>query len=197
MVSSKDLSRCWGEKDPTMQDYHDNEWGVPLHDDLRLFELIVLEGAQAGLSWSTILKRRENYRKAFDFFDPTIVSTYNEQKTEDLLNDPGIIRNRRKIKSAINNAKKFIIIQDEYGSFDNYIWGFVNKRPIINNFETWEELKLETNLSREISKDLKNRGFSFMGPVIVYAFMQSIGIVNDHLVSCFRWEEINEKYSQR
>lgn len=197
MVSSKDLSRCWGEKDPTMQDYHDNEWGVPLHDDLRLFELIVLEGAQAGLSWSTILKRRENYRKAFDFFDPTIVSTYNEQKTEDLLNDPGIIRNRRKIKSAINNAKKFIIIQDEYGSFDNYIWGFVNKRPIINNFETWEELKPETNLSREISKDLKNRGFSFMGPVIVYAFMQSIGIVNDHLVSCFRWEEINEKYSQR
>jgi DNA-3-methyladenine glycosylase I len=197
MVSSKDLSRCWGEKDPTMQDYHDNEWGVPLHDDLRLFELIVLEGAQAGLSWSTILKRRENYRKAFDFFDPTIVSTYNEQKTEDLLNDPGIIRNRRKIKSAINNAKKFIIIQDEYGSFDNYIWGFVNKRPIINNFETWEELKPETNLSREISKDLKNRGFSFMGPVIVYAFMQSIGIVNDHLVSCFRWKEINEKYSQR
>jgi DNA-3-methyladenine glycosylase I len=197
MVSSKDLSRCWGEKDPTMQDYHDNEWGVPLHDDLRLFELIVLEGAQAGLSWSTILKRRENYRKAFDFFDPTIVSTYNEQKTEDLLNDPGIIRNRRKIKSAINNAKKFIIIQDEYGSFDNYIWGFVNKRPMINNFETWEELKPETNLSREISKDLKNRGFSFMGPVIVYAFMQSIGIVNDHLVSCFRWKEINEKYSQR
>ncbi len=175
-----------------MRDYHDREWGVPLHDDNKLYELIVLEGAQAGLSWSTILRRRGNYRRAFDYFIPLIVSSYEEEKVEDLLGNPGIIRNRKKIESAINNAKKFILIQEEYGSFDSYIWRFVNRKPIINNFKSWEEVKPVTNLSKEISKDLKSRGFSFMGPTIAYAFMQSIGMVNDHLVSCFRWAEINQ-----
>jgi DNA-3-methyladenine glycosylase I len=175
-----------------MRDYHDREWGVPLHDDNKLYELIVLEGAQAGLSWSTILKRRENYRRAFDYFDPLIVSSYEEEKVEDLLGNSGIIRNRKKIESTINNAKKFMLIQEEYGSFDSYIWRFVNGKPIINNFKSWEEVKPMTNLSKEISKDLKSRGFSFIGPTIAYAFMQSIGMVNDHLVSCFRWAEINQ-----
>jgi len=192
MPSCNGLIRCWGNNDPLMREYHDKEWGVPLHDDNKLYELIVLEGAQAGLSWSTILKRRENYRRAFDFFDPKIVSAYKEEKVEDLLGNPGIIRNRRKIESAINNAKKFILIQEEFGSFDTYIWRFVNSKPIINNFKSWEEVKPMTNLSKEISKDLKIREFSFMGPTIVYAFMQSIGMVNDHLVSCFRWKQINQ-----
>lgn len=191
MSSCNGLIRCWGDNDPLMRDYHDKEWGVPLHDDNKLYELIVLEGAQAGLSWSTILRRRENYRRAFDFFDPKIVSAYEEEKVKDLLCNPGIIRNRKKIESAINNAKKFIHIQEEFGSFDSYIWKFVCMKPIINNFKSWEEVKPITNLSKEISKDLKSRGFSFMGPTIVYAFMQSIGIVNDHLVNCFRWTEIN------
>lgn len=195
MLGDKWVSRCWGGEDPIMRDYHDKEWGVPLHDENKLYELIVLEGAQAGLSWSTILKRRENYRSAFDFFDPRIVSAYGEEKIKELISNSGIIRNRKKIESAINNAKRFIQVQEEFGSFDSFIWGFVNMDPIIHNFKSWEELEPTTSLSTEISKDLKSRGFSFVGPTIVYAFMQSIGMVNDHLVSCFRWKEINQMYS--
>ena len=166
--------------------YHDEEWGVEVHDDRKLFEMLILEGAQAGLSWSTVLKKRENYRKAFDKFDYEKISRYDEGKIKELLNNAGIIRNKLKIKSAIRNAKVFLEIQKEFGSFDKYIWKFVNFKQIDNKFKSMEEIPASTELSDKISKDLKKRGMNFVGTTIIYAYLQSIGIVNDHQVDCFR-----------
>jgi DNA-3-methyladenine glycosylase I len=180
----------WDDIDDIMVRYHDEEWGIPKRDDRRLFEDLVLDGAQAGLSWSTILNKRENYRKAFDNFDPVKVAAYDEAKIEELLQNPGIVRNRQKVNSAVKNAKAFLKIQEEFGSFDAYIWGFVGGTPIQNERQSMSELPAKTELSEEISKDLKNRGFNFVGPTIVYAFMQAVGLVNDHTVDCFRYREI-------
>ena len=177
--------RCTWAKDDLNIEYHDNEWGIPQHRDRVLFEFLVLEGAQAGLSWSTILKRRDGYRKAFSNFDPLKVSKYTSKHVEKLLDNPEIIRNRLKITSVINNAKHFLEIQKEFNSFDNYIWNFVNHKPIINNFKKLSDLPVSTNISEKMSNDLRNRGFNFVGPTICYAFMQAVGMVNDHTVDCF------------
>lgn len=177
--------RCVWAKDDLNIEYHDNEWGIPQHDDGKLFEFLVLEGAQAGLSWSTILKRREGYRKAFSNFDPLKVSKYTAKHIEKLLDNPEIIRNRLKINSAINNAKHFLKIQEEFGSFDKYVWSFVNYKPIINNFKKLSDLPVSTPISEKMSKDLRNLGFNFVGPTICYAFMQAVGMVNDHTIDCF------------
>jgi DNA-3-methyladenine glycosylase I len=174
--------------------YHDTEWGVPLHDDRLLFEFLVLEGAQAGLSWLTVLKKRENYRKAFDDFDPEKVANYGDEKIKTLLTDQGIIRNRRKIEGAVINARAFHEVHSSFGSFDQYIWGFVNGRPIHNRWKSIDQVPAETKESKELSVDLKKRGFTFVGPTICYAFMQAVGMVNDHLVNCFRHEEIKRMY---
>jgi DNA-3-methyladenine glycosylase I len=183
--------RCgWGTNDPEMLRYHDEEWGAPIHDDRRLFEMLVLEGAQAGLSWSTILHRREHYRRALDGFDPAKVAAYAEKDVERLLGEPGVIRNRRKIESAVNNARRLLEVQREFGSFDAYIWGFVGGRPRVNRFTSFREMPAETEESRAMSADLKRRGFSFVGPTICYAYMQSVGMVNDHLVACYRHREL-------
>jgi len=188
-------ARCdWCGNDPLYVQYHDEEWGVPVHDDRKHFEFLVLEGAQAGLSWITILKRREGYRRAFDDFDPVKVASYDDRKVEALLQDTGIIRNRQKVKSAINNARAFLAVQEEFGTFDRYIWSFVDGKPIVNRFKTLAELPAETPLSLKLSKDLKQRGFSFVGPTIMYAHMQAIGMVNDHVVSCFRYRELVEQH---
>lgn len=185
------MERCpWPGKDEMYIKYHDEEWGVPVHDDRKHFEFLVLEGAQAGLSWATILKRRENYRKAYDNFDPAKVAKYDETKVAELLANAGIIRNRKKIESSINNARLFLEVQKEFGSFDNYIWSFVDHKPVINSWKTLSELPAKTELSDRISKDLKKRGFSFVGSTIIYAHIQAIGLVNDHLVSCFRYREL-------
>jgi DNA-3-methyladenine glycosylase I len=176
----------WPSGDSLMITYHDSEWGMPVHDDNKWFEHIVLDGAQAGLSWKTILHRREGYRRAFAGFDPVIVAGYDDKKFSELLNDEGIIRNRLKIKSAINNAKAFLKIQREYGRFDNYIWSFTGGKTVVNRWKSLAEMPARTPLSDIISKDLKRRGFTFVGSTICYAFMQAAGIVNDHLVHCFR-----------
>jgi DNA-3-methyladenine glycosylase I len=182
--------RCpWAKEDPLLIEYHDNEWGNPVHDDNLLFEFLVLEGAQAGLSWVTVLKKRENYREAFDNFNPVKISDYNEEKIEELMTNPGIIRNRRKILSAVTNAKAVLKIQQEFNSFDKYIWQFVDEKPIQNKWKHTEDLPPFTAESENMSKDLKKRGFKFVGPTICYAFMQAVGMVNDHLVDCFRYEE--------
>ena len=182
----KDIIRCdWVNSDNKMQQYHDNEWGVPQHNDQKLFEMLTLEGAQAGLSWATILSRREGYRKAFKDFNVNLISKFTNKDIDRLMKDKGIIRNHLKIKSTISNAKAFIKVQREFHSFDNYIWSFTNKKTITNNFNKLNEVPAETILSYEISKDLKKKGFTFVGPTITYAFMQSIGIVNDHLNTCF------------
>lgn len=170
--------------------YHDREWGVPVHDEIKHFEFLMLEGAQAGLSWSIILRRREGYRKAFDAFDPALVAAYNKRKINALLRNPGIIRNRLKIESAVNNARCFLKVQEEFGSFDKYIWRFVNGRPKINHWKTLKQIKPVSKDSDTLSKDLKQRGFTFVGSTIMYAHMQAIGMVNDHLVSCFRHKEL-------
>jgi DNA-3-methyladenine glycosylase I len=184
-------SRCqWCEGDDLYIRYHDEEWGNPVHDDLKLFEFILLESAQAGLSWITILRKRENYRKAFDEFDPVKISQYNDEKIESLMQDKGLVRNRRKIESAVRNAKAFLEIQQEFGSFDRYIWEYVGNKTIINHFVRLDKVPAKTELSELISKDLKKRGFNFVGPVIVYAFMQAIGMVNDHLTECYRYKEL-------
>ena len=184
-------TRCpWAGDDPLYIRYHDEEWGIPAHDDNHLFEMLILEGAQAGLSWSTILKKRENYRHAFDGFDPVKVAAYGEEKIQSLLNDPGIVRNRRKVRSAVQNAQATLAIQREFGSFDAYIWQFVGGQPIHNAWELLADLPAQTPTSKAISADLKKRGFNFVGPTICYAFMQACGLVNDHLVSCFRYQEI-------
>lgn len=169
-----------------MKRYHDEEWGVPLHDDQRLFEFLLLEGAQAGLSWQTILQRREGYRKAFDNFDPQVIAQYDEAKVEALLADPGIIRNRLKVQSAITNARAFLKVQAEFGSFDTYIWRFVGGSPIVNHWASMAEVPATTKESDAMSKDLKKRGFTFVGSTICYAFMQATGMVNDHPITCFR-----------
>jgi DNA-3-methyladenine glycosylase I len=174
-------------------DYHDKEWGVPVHDDRHFFEHVVLEGAQAGLSWITILKRRENYRKAFDNFDVKKVAGYDEEKIEELILDAGVIRNRLKIKSAIKNAKVFMAIQKEFGSFDKYFWSFTDGKVIDNKLKTMKDIPATSELSDTISKDLKKRGMSFIGSTIIYAMMQSVGMVNDHEISCFRYKELKGK----
>jgi len=180
----------WDDIDDIMVKYHDEEWGLPKRDDRRLFEDLVLDGAQAGLSWSTILNKRENYREAFDNFDPSKVAAYDEAKIEELLQNPGIVRNRQKVNSAVKNANAFLKIQEEFGSFDAYIWGFVNGKPIQPERKSMSELPAKTELSENISKDLKLRGFNFVGPTIIYAFMQAVGLVNDHTVDCFRYQEV-------
>ena len=186
-------TRCdWGTTSPLYIDYHDNEWGVPIHDDRTLFEFLILEGAQAGLSWETVLKKRENYRKAFNNFDPVKVSRYGDKKIEALMGNKGIIRNRLKIASAVNNAKRFLEVQKEFGTFDAYIWQFVNGKPITNRFKSMQEIPATTKESDAMSKDLKKRGFKFVGPTICYAHMQATGMVNDHVVGCFRYKEIKK-----
>ena len=193
MKEKKVKSRCeWGTVSQLYIDYHDNEWGVPVHDDRMLFEFLVLEGAQAGLSWETVLKKRENYRKAFSDFDPVKVSRYGDKKIETLLGNKGIIRNRLKIASAVNNAKRFLEVQKEFGTFDAYIWQFVNGKPITNRFKSMQEIPATTKESDAMSKDLKKRGFKFVGPTICYAHMQATGMVNDHVVGCFRYKEIKK-----
>jgi len=186
--------RCaWAKNDLAIA-YHDTEWGVPLHDDRGLFEFLILEGAQAGLSWDTILRKRDAYRKAFDNFEPVKVARYREAKCERLLLDEGIIRNRLKIASAISNAKAFLKVQKEFGSFDTYIWEFVGGKPIVNKLTGNGDIPAKTAVSDAISKDLKKRGFNFVGSTIMYAFMQATGMVNDHLVNCFRYKEINRNF---
>ena len=186
--------RCpWGlvGSDPLMREYHDREWGVPVRDDRKHFEFLLLEGAQAGLSWSTILHRRSGYAKAFDAFDPAKVARYSESRVEKLASNPGIIRNRRKIESAVRNAKAFQAVQKEFGSFDAYAWGFVGGRPRINRWRSLRQIPATTVESNAFSNDLRKRGFSFVGSTIVYAHMQAVGMVNDHVVSCFRHRELS------
>jgi DNA-3-methyladenine glycosylase I len=187
-----ELIRCaWAAgSDARMTAYHDVEWGTPLHDDQRLFELLILEGAQAGLSWSTILNKRAAYRRAFDDFDPAAVAAYDETKVAALLADAGIVRNRLKIAAAIENAQCFLALQQELGSFDAYLWGFVEGRTLHNHWATLAEVPARTALSDALSKDLIRRGFHFVGSTICYAYMQSIGLVNDHFTTCFRWHEL-------
>jgi DNA-3-methyladenine glycosylase I len=187
-------NRCgWGNTDEIYISYHDNEWGVPVHDDGKLFEFLVLESFQAGLSWMTILRKRENFRKAFDGFDPVKVSTYGEEETTRLMQDSGIIRNLQKIKAAINNATHFLKIQKEFGSFDNYIWKFTDYKTILNFWEKNSDLPARTIHSDQIAADMKKRGFKFIGSTVLYSHMQATGMVNDHLISCFRHRELSSK----
>ncbi len=182
--------RCeWARNDLAIE-YHDKEWGVPVHEDRLLFEFLILEGAQAGLSWDTILAKRDNYRKAFDQFEPAVVAGYGEKKFEELLQNAGIVRNRLKIRSATRNARAFLKVVGEFGSFDRYIWGFVGGKPVLNRFKSLKEIPATTEISDAISRDLKKRDFNFVGSTICYAFMQATGMVNDHVVSCFRYEEV-------
>lgn len=187
------LVRCeWSGSDPVYVNYHDNEWGTPQHDDIKLFEMIALDGMQAGLSWMTILKKRENFRRAFDGFDPAIVAGYSTSKVEELMNDAGIVRNRLKIEAVINNAKLTLDVQNEFGSLHDYIWGFVDGRPVVNQWKSMYEIPASTPLSDRVSKDMKSRGFKFCGTTITYAFMQAAGLVNDHEVHCFRYAELTK-----
>ncbi len=186
--------RCmWVGTDPLMIRYHDEEWGKPVHDDKKLFELLILEGAQAGLNWQTVLNKRENYRKTFSGFDPAKVAVYNEKDVACLLGNPGIIRNRLKIAAAIQNAKAFLAIQAEFGSFTAYVWRFVGGNPIVNQIKSLELIPVTTKESDALSKDLVKRGFKFMGSTICYSFMQAVGMVNDHQINCFRHNEVNQK----
>lgn len=186
------MKRCsWCEGSDIYIKYHDEEWGVPAFDDNKQFEFLVLETAQAGLSWITILKKRENYRLAYDNFKPETVAGFDDKKIEELMKNDGIIRNERKIKASVNNAKRFIEIQKEFGSFSKYIWSFVNYKPVINSWSKDSEIPAKTELSETISKELKKRGFQFLGPVIMYSHMQATGLVNDHVCDCFRYNEIN------
>ena len=184
-------SRCpWAGGGPLMLAYHDTEWGVPVHDDRTLFEFLTLEGAQAGLSWETILKKRENYRRAFDNFDAARIARYSERDVERLLADAGIVRNRLKVAATVNNAQRFLEAREEFGSFDEYIWRFVGGRPIKNSFRAVSEMPAKTEESEAMSKELRRRGFKFVGPTICYAFMQAVGMVNDHTIGCFRYAEV-------
>ena len=188
------MHRCsWAGTDPLYVHYHDHEWGVPLHDERKLFEMLILDGAQAGLSWITILRKRDNYRAAFDGFDPRKMARYGERKAQALLNDPGIVRNRLKIAAAIQNAKMLLTLQEQEGSFDEYLWRYVDGKPIVNARRSIKEIPPRTPLSDAISKDLTRRGFKFVGPTICYAFMQAMGMVNDHTVDCFRYRELGGK----
>jgi DNA-3-methyladenine glycosylase I len=186
------VERCgWATSDPLYIAYHDVEWGVPEHDDRKLFEMLILEGAQAGLSWITILRRREGYRRAFDNFEPAIVAEYDEAKVAELLQNAGIIRNRLKVHSAIRNARAFLTLQEARGSFDNYIWSFVDGKPVFNSRPALSDVPAKTPLSDTISKDLIRRGFNFVGSTIVYAYLQATGVVNDHVETCFRAAELS------
>ena len=186
-----DRPRCpWGTGDPLYLAYHDLEWGVPLHDDRRLFELLNLEGAQAGLAWITILRKRDGYRRAFEGWDPERIARYGPEDEARLLADPGIVRNRAKVRAVIGNARAYLAMTDAPGAFDRYVWSFVDGGPIQNRWTSLADVPAETDASRAMSRDLKTRGFSFVGPTIVYAFMQSAGLVNDHVVSCFRYAEL-------
>jgi DNA-3-methyladenine glycosylase I len=188
--NSRSLFRCqWAGTELSIL-YHDLEWGTPVHDDRLLFEFLILEGAQAGLSWETILKKRQNYRVAFDDFDPKLVAGYGEEKVKALLANHGIIRNRRKIASAIRNANAFLKVQEEFRSFDSYIWQFTGGKPVVNAWLTLQEIPITTPISDAMSKDLIGRGFNFVGSTICYAFMQAVGMVNDHIVHCFRYREL-------
>jgi DNA-3-methyladenine glycosylase I len=185
------LTRCpWPGADPLYLAYHDDEWGVPAHDDRHLFEMLILEGAQAGLSWITILRKRERYREVFDLFDPAVVARYGERKVADLLRDPGIVRNRLKIDAAIGNARAFLEVRREFGTFDNYLWAFVAGAPAVNRWDRMNHVPARTAQSNALSRDLRERGFRFVGSTICYAFMQAVGMVNDHLVGCYRHGEI-------
>jgi DNA-3-methyladenine glycosylase I len=184
-------SRCWGDVEGgIMRDYHDREWGVPLHDDRKIFEFLILEGMQAGLSWSLVLNKRENFRRAFRGFDPEKVARFTKRDVDRLLGDAGIIRNRLKILGAINNAKRFLEVRKEFGTFDRYIWGFVGGKPVRTGLRSFAKLPARTALSDRISEDLKARGFKFVGSTVVYSHMQATGMVNDHLVTCFRYREL-------
>jgi DNA-3-methyladenine glycosylase I len=186
------VHRCaWALRSPEETVYHDTEWGVPLHDDVKLFEYLVLDGAQAGLSWTTIIKKRSAYRLAFDGFDPEAVARYDEAKIAALLTDPGIVRNRLKIESAVRNAKVYLRIQEEFGSFDAYLWRFVDGTPVRNAWRELREIPASTPLSDALSRDLKQRGCNFVGSTICYAYLQAAGLVNDHLLDCFRWSEVS------
>jgi len=188
------MKRCdWANRSELEQSYHDHEWGVEIHDDRTLFEFLVLEGAQAGLSWSTILRKREGYRRAFDHFDARKISKYAEDTVSRLLTNSEIVRNRLKISATITNARAFLQVQKEFGSFDRYIWQFVNGKPIRNSWKTMAEIPSSTPESDAMSKDLKKRGFKFIGTTICYAFMQAVGMVNDHVVDCFRYKELNNR----
>jgi DNA-3-methyladenine glycosylase I len=188
------MQRCpWCGEDPLYVAYHDHEWGTPLHDEAKHFEFLVLETQQAGLSWRCILGKRESFRKAYARFDPEKVARFTEAKIERLLADPGIIRNRRKVEATVKNAGAFLRLVEEFGSFDSYVWRFVDGRPVINSWEATSEIPVTTPVSDALSSDLKARGFSFVGSTIVYAHMQAIGMVNDHLVDCFRWKELSKK----
>lgn len=188
----KIIKRCsWLTDDPLMLRYHDKEWGVPVHDDKKLFEFLILEGAQAGLSWQTVLNKREGYRRAFSGFDPSRITRYGDKDIERLLADPGIIRNRLKIAAAIQNARKFLEIQREFGSFDSYIWQFVGNKPIRNRFKSLKEIPAATKESEAMSRDLLKRGLKFVGPTICYAFMQAVGMANDHQPYCFRYNLVS------
>ena len=197
-MSEKAPVRCaWAGSDPLYLDYHDREWGVPVHDDRLLFEFLTLEGAQAGLSWLTILRKREAYRAAFAGFDPEAVARFDAAKVAALLADPGIVRNRLKVESAVSNARAFLKVREEFGTFDAYMWGFVDGRPIRNARQSIAEIPASTPLSDALSRDLKRRGFRFVGSTICYAHMQAVGMVNDHTVDCFRWRELGETAGSR
>ena len=191
-MRQRDKARCPWAKTEIYVQYHDAEWGVPVHDDRLLFEFLILEGAQAGLSWETILKKRENYRRAFDNFDPAVVARYGQKKLKGLLADAGIVRNRLKIEAAVQNAKAFLAVQNAIGTFDKYIWGFVGNKPRQNAWRSIKKVPAKTPESDAMSKDLKRRGFTFVGSTICYAFMQAVGMVNDHLVDCFRHGELRK-----
>jgi DNA-3-methyladenine glycosylase I len=191
---SSDTKRCsWVGDGPLYLEYHDREWGVPVHDDRQLFEMLILEGAQAGLSWITVLKKRENYRRAFDQFDARKIACYGARKKRALLNDAGIIRNRLKIDAAIGNARAFLDVVDEYGSFSDYLWDFVDGRPIVNRWRRLSQVPVSTEHSDALSKALKSRGFKFVGTTICYAFMQAVGMVNDHTRDCFRYPQVSRR----
>lgn len=184
--------RCdWAGRDPLYVKYHDEEWGVPVYDDQVLFEFLILEGMQAGLSWSTILKKRGNFRQAFDEFDPRKIAQYDSNKSNKLLQNPGIIRNRLKIEAAVQNARSYLTVEQEFGSFSQYIWQFVNHKPLINSWKSLKEIPAKTAISDDMSKDLKKKGFKFVGSTICYAFMQAVGMVNDHVVDCFRYRDLS------
>mgnify|MGYP001235959195 CR=1 FL=1 len=185
------INRCkWCGDDPLYVNYHDVEWGVPVHDEQKLFECLMLETFQTGLSWITILRKRESFRSAFDDFDFQKIGQYREDKINDILQDPGIVRNKLKVRAAVSNARAFIEVQKEYGSFDNYLWAFVDNKPILNSWQRQQEMPMASKISERLRKDLKQRGFKFVGPKVVYAFMQAIGMVNDHQKDCFRYTEL-------
>ncbi len=192
-MATKEKSRCpWCLKSELYMRYHDEEWGVPVHDDRKHFEFLILEGAQAGLSWSTILNKREGYRKAFADFDPHKVAKFSETRLQKILQDPGIVRNRLKVYSSVNNAKKFLEVQEEFKSFDNYIWSFVKNKPIVNKWKELGQIPPTSKVSDTLSKDLVKRGFKFVGSTVIYAHLQACGLINDHLVDCWRYREVNK-----